>query len=132
MFEWARMASTIWSPTRCTGLNEFIALWGTIEISCHRIFSRYSRSVMASRSWPRKASRSAVTFALAGNQAHDGPNQGGFPAARFPRQAEDLVLGDREGDAVHRFDRPGLALVVGPEILDVEQHTRVLSLPPRG
>ena len=63
---WSSIASTIWWPMRCTGLNAFIAPWKTIAMSFQRC-GRTESSPRARMSSPSSSTRPA-TLALGGSR----------------------------------------------------------------
>ena len=59
-FSWVRMASTIWLPTRYTGLSEVMGSWKIIAMSLPRS-SRYCFSDRVARSLPSNSREPPAT-----------------------------------------------------------------------
>ena len=113
---WSRRLSSIWSPTRITGLSEYFGSCRTMPIRPPRS-SRHCARLARSRSTPSNSSRSAVTTRRRRQQAHDGAADGRLARAALADDAQ-LLAPDRERHAAHGVDQPGPGGEGDAQVLD--------------
>ncbi len=113
-------ASLIWSPTRCTGFQEFMAPWKTMAMSFHRR-CRISSSVKAIRSVAVEPDLTRDESGVVGEQPQQRERHRGLATPRLPHQADRLPLVDGEADVLDRRNVARLDLVPHHQLVDLEQ-----------
>ena len=126
----ACIMSTNWSPTRITGLSEFIALWKTIETLRQRNL-RSSFGAQPARSSPRKRMLPADDVRRRAEDLHQRVRDGALAAARLAGEPDDLAGADRQVDAVDRA-HAAFAAVLDLESAQLEERLRRSGLASRG
>ncbi len=115
-----RAPRAIWSPTRYTGFQEFMAPWKTIAMSFHRRW-RISSAAEAEQVLAVEPDLTRDELGVGGKQAQQRERDRGLSAARLSDQADRLALVDGERHVLDRRDLAGLDLVVHDQLVHLEQ-----------